>query len=76
MLRKYAAIVAALMVCAPIGGSADSAMGSYGEQIHDLQPAAQWPPGQIELVLLCCCLVVLCLIAPRFLSSLTLPKMR
>lgn len=69
MLRKYAGIVAALIVCVPIGGGARVSMATYADQIHALRPAIRWSPGPIELVLLCSCLVVLSLIAPRLHSS-------
>ena len=75
MIRKYAAVLAALMVCAPIGGSADSALGSYVSHFQNLRSTGQCPPGALELVLLGSSLVVLFLIAPRLLSSLSLPKL-
>ena len=66
MLRNLGAIAAALMVCLPIGGGVRSAMGSYLEHIHGLRPIIRWAPGAVELALLCACLVILCLVAPRF----------
>ncbi len=66
MLRKCAEVVAVLMVCLPAGEGVHLATASYIDQIHSLRPVARWSPGPIEMVLLCCCLLVLCLIAPRF----------
>lgn len=65
MLRNYAAVMAVLLICAPIGGGARLAPATYIDQMQSLRPVANWSPGPIELVLLCCCGIILCLIAPR-----------
>ncbi len=54
------------MICLPIGGGAPAAMGDYLSRLAALRPVLRWQLGGLELVLMCTCLVMLCLIAPRF----------
>jgi hypothetical protein len=66
MLRKFMPILAAVMVVLPLGGGAHTALGRSVEELIAIRAVARWALGTVELVLMCSCLVMLCLIAPRF----------
>lgn len=65
MLRKLMPVLAAVLVVFPLGG-AHTALGRSLEELIAIRPAARWALETVELVLMCSCLVMLCLIAPRF----------
>ena len=65
MRPKVTSIMAALMICLPIGGGAHVALGAFWGELGGVKPVVHWTLTTLELVLMCCCLVMLCLIAPR-----------
>ena len=66
MPRKLMPVLAGLIVVLPPGGGAHTALGTSLEGLGAIRPVARWAPATIEMVLMCSCLVMLCLIAPRF----------
>lgn len=69
MLRNLVPVLAGLLIVLPPGGGAHTALGTSLEGLIAIRPVARWAPATIEMVLMCCCLVMLCLIAPRFRSA-------
>lgn len=65
MLPKLMPVLAAVLVVLPLGGGAHMALGRSLEELIAIRPAARWALETVELVLMCSCLVMLCLIAPR-----------
>ena len=59
-------MLAALLVLLPLGGGVHPALGTSLDELSTIRPVARWALESLELVLMCSCLVMLCLIAPRF----------